>query len=206
MEKHSSKTLQNNGKTPYYIQLIEKESPLTDLVMITGKNKKLLHVLIENGLDEPKFREILYDLSDYDSVSVGVENITRPFRELDIKKFNYATRWLSKKINDEDFEPWHNEMKLIREGIKLTVKNLNSKKQKAKSQRQMEGWKVVQLVELIEPIIDQINKEAGTKLYKKVDIYRLISQLWFATEGQSRPRWTITEIRKMYRNNTIRRS
>ena len=103
MEKHSSKTLQNNGKTPYYIQLIEKESPLTDLVMITGKNEKLLHVLIENGLDEPKFREILYDLSDYDSVSVGVENITRPFRELDIKKFNYATRWLSKKINDHRF-------------------------------------------------------------------------------------------------------
>lgn len=188
-------------KQKKYITLIRPEKPLLDFRGLQGKHRKFLINLIDAGFDEPKFREILYDRSDYDPIATSIGKLLRRYNKGDIKKMNYAIRNLSRMINDEAFEIWADDLRRVRGGIKRTIKELSGKKSRAKSERQALGWKIVRLINLIEPTTERVNQKMGEIKYKKVDAYNFVARIWELTEGQSAARLQTHEVKKLYENN-----
>lgn len=174
---------------------MSKAAPLT----AKGKNK-MLRNLLEHGLDEKKLKEALFD----QAVMAGErERVYSKHYAPERKKMELAIRNISALQNNQALD-WidsnNNEQLQSLKDCFAKKRNELHPEPKGKSYLAAVGAKVVNLFNIILPVVEK-NNRSGRKKYSLTDIYKLISGLWHDTYGLFVPGFTHDQIKHLYENN-----
>lgn len=176
----------------------------TEIAPLTAKGKdKMFQDLKDHGLNEDKMKAVLFD----QAVMAGVK--ARAYNQHyapERKKIEGAIRNITALQNNPalDFVSCYTHERRQLQGLKESFRKKRNElypNPKGQSYLAAVGAKVVNLFNIILPVVKLINSEAGRKKYFKTDIYKLIAALWNDTYGKFEQNFTYEQVDKLRFNN-----
>lgn len=184
---------------------------LDEILEAHTKNSIILKKLIEQGLNREELLTALFDQFGMTRVKAEAyyshyeperKELTKQIGFLSTIINNPAPDWMNDYRND-DYSRTLEKLQTLRKNYIKKRDTLYPKEliPKGLTWEATVNRKVVFLFNIIKPVVDLINKEAGRKRYSDKDIYKLIANFWNITYGVFEGCFTPKQIKKTYDNN-----